>query len=238
MTNSPQTTSPPLRLMLPGERIAGLWILPIHVLISPILMLIYVYATEDPRILGFRMEAIQYTISLGLILFFMLPYLRRAFHGLLDRFVSHIWTLLLSYPLYWALWYAVSIFIVVFGGDIILTNFEDISALTRLNFSPLFGLNVILIPVVDEVLFRGVLFGCIRNKNQVLSYIVSVLLYAFSHSWLSLLVSEPSLFPLVLIQYIPLGIIQTWCYERAGSVWVSVIFHMAANASLLISQAA
>jgi membrane protease YdiL (CAAX protease family) len=46
-----------------------------------------------------------------------------------------------------------------------------------------FGLAVLIGPVVEEVLFRGVVFGSIRQKNRILAYVVSMVLFSVYHIW-------------------------------------------------------
>lgn len=87
---------------------------------------------------------------------------------------------------------------------------------------------VVLMPLVQEVLFRGLLFGGIRQKKRWLAYALSVGFFAFfqvqqyafvpndanlSYLWLS-------------VKYIPMGLGLSWCYDMAGSLWASVLLHM------------
>lgn len=87
---------------------------------------------------------------------------------------------------------------------------------------------VVLMPLVQEVLFRGLLFGGIRQEKRWLAYVLSVGFFAFfqvqqyafvpdamnlSYLWLA-------------VKYVPMGIGLSWCYDMAGSLWASVLLHM------------
>ena len=44
-------------------------------------------------------------------------------------------------------------------------------------------MSVVMAPIVEEPLFRGLLFGCIRPRSRASAYIVSALLFSLYHVW-------------------------------------------------------
>ncbi len=64
------------------------------------------------------------------------------------------------------------------------------------------ALAICIAPVVEEVLFRGVLFGQIRKANRVLAYGISALLFGVFHVWQYALVSGDLKLLLYTMQYI------------------------------------
>ena len=53
------------------------------------------------------------------------------------------------------------------------------SVLRRRSRAPL--IVVLLAPFVEEVLFRGLVFGCLKEKSRIFAYILSCALFAFLH---------------------------------------------------------
>ena len=90
-------------------------------------------------------------------------------------------------------------------------------------------------PAVEEVLYRGFLFGVVRRENRPLAYLLSAGLFALSAVWLSALGNPAYL--LVILQYIPLGVVLCWSYDVSGSVFVPVALRMAAQTLFLIFAA-
>ena len=96
---------------------------------------------------------------------------------------------------------------------------------------------VVLMPIVEEVLFRGLLFGALRGYSRILAWVVSILAYCFYCVW-QFVFSSAGVDPrylLLAIQYVPMSAALTWCYDRGGSVWSAVLLHMAINGFTLVS---
>lgn len=89
-------------------------------------------------------------------------------------------------------------------------------------------------PVVEEVLFRGVLFGALRPRSRGLAYGASALLFGVYHVW-QYAVTTPAGAPLLLwaLAYLPAGLALCRCMERSGTVWACVGMHIVNNALAL-----
>ena len=97
---------------------------------------------------------------------------------------------------------------------------------------------VVLIPIVEEILFRGLLFGSLRNLSRPLAWIVSVAVYCFYGVWLFAFLPSGGVdlrYLLLAFQYIPTAVALTFCYERSGTVWASILLHGITNAMFLFS---
>ena len=89
---------------------------------------------------------------------------------------------------------------------------------------------VLASPFVEEVLFRGLVFGNLRNKGRVPAYLISGLLFAFLHLWQFVLVHQDTAYFLVLLQYLVPGLALAGVYEYSGTLWSSIAVHAAVNA--------
>lgn len=88
---------------------------------------------------------------------------------------------------------------------------------------------VILAPVVEETLFRGYVFGNLREYHRGIAYAVSCALFALLHVWQFAAASRDPAYLLLMAQYLVPGAVMAWTYERSGSLWGSVILHGAVN---------
>ena len=105
----------------------------------------------------------------------------------------------------------------------------------RASPTPTLVLVLLLIPLVEEVLFRGLLFGQLRGYSRPLAFGVSILGYALALVWrYALDFSEPRYLLLGLL-YLPLSAGLTWCYDNGGSIWSCVALHAGFNGFLLFT---
>lgn len=92
---------------------------------------------------------------------------------------------------------------------------------------------IFLAPFVEEVLFRGLVFGCLKDMNRVAAYAVSAVLFSLLH----VLASSPwrwDLTYLILtLQYLVPGLVFAWAFERSGTLWTSILLHATVNALAL-----
>ena len=92
---------------------------------------------------------------------------------------------------------------------------------------------VFLAPFVEEVLFRGLVFGCIREKSRVVAYAVSALLFAFLHVWTFALSAWDLSYLTLMLQYLVPGLVFAWAFDRSGTLWTSILLHAIVNALAL-----
>lgn len=111
-------------------------------------------------------------------------------------------------------------------------NLSDMTISAQVNDAPrnTFLIIVFLAPFVEEVLFRGYVFGIIRNKSRAAAYIVSCALFAALHVWQFAAVDQSLGAFLLMLQYFVPGVVFAWCYEQSGTLWASILPHAFVNA--------
>lgn len=111
-------------------------------------------------------------------------------------------------------------------------NLNDITISAQIHDAPRPTLLIVIFiaPFVEEVLFRGYVFGMLRGHSRILAWGVSCVLFAFLHVW-QLAAGSWSLWTVVLlVQYLVPGLVLAWTYDRCGSLWGPILLHMAVNA--------
>jgi membrane protease YdiL (CAAX protease family) len=88
-------------------------------------------------------------------------------------------------------------------------------------------LGAILIPVGEELFFRGFLFRWMRNR---MTFRVAILLSAFVFSAIHLI-------PIQAIMAFPLGVLNAWMFERSRSLIPVIVLHITNNGLALILSA-
>lgn len=170
-----------------------------------------------------------YAASFALTLIMLGAYLRRSF----DTLIDNIFLCIKYFCFAWGLYYVLNILWAVLLSGIDFFNSSNPNESTVSELIELGGAMkaaaIFLAPVVEEVIFRGGLFCSVRRKNRVLAYALSITLFALYHCWQYALAYMDLRYLLFMLQYIPAGFVLCWCYDRSGSIWTSIFFHMSVN---------
>lgn len=113
-----------------------------------------------------------------------------------------------------------------------LTNLNDTALMTQLTASPRMMAVVVIFlsPFLEELLFRGLIFGWLREHSRAAAYAASCLLFALLHVWQYALVNQDPAYLLLMVQYFVPGFLFTWAYDHSGSLWTAIAAHAAVNA--------
>lgn len=126
---------------------------------------------------------------------------------------------------------------IVFGGLISLlfslqtsANEEGLSQVQNLNPAMYLVTVAILAPLVEEIVFRGVIFRVVRARSTFLiAAIVSGVAFGFLHVFDSLFTGN-YIDLVYVILYGAMGVVFAKAYEDTGSIYACVILHGAYNA--------
>ena len=126
---------------------------------------------------------------------------------------------------------------IILVGTLILTlrpdfanaNDANILALTQDNY-PLMALGtIVLVPITEETLYRGLIFRGLHQKSRLAAYAVSTLVFAAVHVVGYIGILDWGLLGLSLVQYLPAGLALAWAYEKADTIWAPILMHMTIN---------
>jgi len=112
------------------------------------------------------------------------------------------------------------------------TNANDasIAGLSRNGYFLMAIGTVVLVPPVEECLYRGLIFRNLLSRSKWAAYIVSALAFAMIHILGFLGVYSPLELCIAVAQYIPAGICLAWAYVRGGTIFAPILIHAIVNA--------
>jgi len=112
------------------------------------------------------------------------------------------------------------------------TNLNDNTISAQIHDAPHVTLLIIifLAPFVEEVLFRGLVFGNLKMKSRAVAYVLSCALFALLHVWQFAVINHDVTYFLLMVQYLVPGLVLAWAYDHTGTLWTSIGIHAAANA--------
>ncbi len=110
-------------------------------------------------------------------------------------------------------------------------NVNDNSIMDMVQESPLLLTisTVFLVPIVEEVLYRGLVFRCLYNRNKLAAFVISIAIFGALHVVGYITMYEPLQLILCFIQYIPAGLCLGLAYVFTDSIWTPILMHMTIN---------
>ena len=217
-----------------SERVLGCVFIPVHVFILPVILGV-ILSLFAPLATPPELMLIYYTISFLLILAIMFKFLRASFNDLIDGFWRAVLFVALGYALYRVFLFVLALLLTqVMSTDN--PNTEAIDAAVNADFRTMLVVSVVLAPIVEESIFRGALFGSVRQRSRFLAYIVSIIVFAAYHLWEFLLFDFSIEMLLFGLQYVPASIALAWCYERGGTIWSPILLHAAINLTAVLQS--
>ena len=211
------------------ERILGWIYLPLHMVVLPLLLGLF-RLTNPEQVSQITVNLIYFGTGTVFVVCAMFRFLRGNFDVLLDRPGRCLLSLLLAALALYGLNFLAGLIVLLFGDMGENPNNAAVLELAGTDYGAVRALAVFLAPVVEEPLFRGVAFGGIRTRSRVWAYIVSALLFGLYHTWQYALACADPLLLAQIVLYIPFSVASAWCYERGGSIWTCIFFHMGYNA--------
>ena len=218
------------------ERLAGTIFFVVYLLVMPLLaqrLFSLSALLLDTQIGAELQNALYYYLLFAVTLIIFHRYIGHTTSRLLDNLDRAAITLFLGLLIFYGaneLLYRV--FHVFFHSR---ANLNDVTIAAQVNAAPRTTALIVifLAPFVEEVLFRGLVFGCLREKSAVVGYAVSALLFAFLHVWTFALSSWDASYFALMLQYLAPGLVFAWAYDRSGTLWTSILLHAIVNALAL-----
>ena len=209
------------------QTVIGLVYLPIHaVLLSLLLPKVFEsLGVENMDI----MNMVYYGIGVLVCFVCFWSFLREGYDGLLDKLGFCLVSFMMALGLDYLLSYAVSMILAGFSSAEASAD-VDLSEIAIVSSGVIRAAGIFMVPIVEEVLFRGVVFGSLHKKGRLMAYAVTIALFAVAHTWQYVAASGDWGYWVYALQYIPFGIAACWLYERTNTIWLPIGFHMMINA--------
>ncbi|MBQ2892913.1 MAG: CPBP family intramembrane metalloprotease [Oscillospiraceae bacterium] len=125
---------------------------------------------------------------------------------------------------------AVSFVIVFLAPEFYNVNNENLSAISQKYYWLTALCTVFLVPITEELLHRGAIFGGLYRKNKVAAYAVSTLVFALVHITAYIGYFDSKTLLLCYLQYIPAGLCLAAAYHITGCIAAPILLHAAINA--------
>lgn len=108
-------------------------------------------------------------------------------------------------------------------------NDGSIAVMLQQDFLLMAAGTMFLVPVAEEVLYRGLLFRGLYDRSPLAAYLVSTVVFAVIHVMGYLGQYEPVHLLLCFIQYLPAGYCLAFAYRYSGSIVAPIFVHIMTN---------
>ena len=109
-------------------------------------------------------------------------------------------------------------------------NDSAITAMVHENFTLMAISVVLLVPLTEEALYRGLIFRNLYRSSQVAAYLVSMAAFAAIHVLGYIGTESITTLAVCFLQYLPAGLCLAWTYTKADNLFAPVIVHAIVNA--------
>lgn len=160
------------------------------------------------------------------------------FHDYLSRSAAHvrlhpiqfIQAVILGFVAYYACAWCINHLFAWIAPGYHNANDASIAALSRGNYFLMAIGTVVLVPPVEECIYRGLIFRNLYGVSRVGAYIVSMVAFSLIHILGYIQSYSPWQLVLCFLQYLPAGLCLAWSYAKAETLFAPIVIHALVNA--------
>ena len=178
----------------------------------------------------FWLNVICWGVGFWLLFLVLHRYLIASFKRVKLDFWETVQAVILGFVLYWVLSNVAGWLYTALAPTFTNINNEAVSGMTQRKPAIMAVMTILIVPISEECIYRGLIFAPLAGVNYYLAIAVSALLFAFSHVVGFIGVYDPLTMVLCVIQYLPASIALAWTHGKADTIWASVALHSVINA--------
>ena len=187
-----------------GARIAGWVYFPIHAVVLPLTLGMLLLAVLGELPSDITCNVVYYLCGLVFTLIAMWRFLRRSFDTMVGSILRCLGMMFAAYGIDVLLSLVLQLGTSLIG-ELPVPNNDAVTGLARTDYKRMIAVAVLMAPLVEECLFRGVVFGTIRPKSRFWAYAASIVLFSLYHVWQYVLVYQDPKLLLSALAYVPVA---------------------------------
>lgn len=147
-----------------------------------------------------------------------------------DHFLRFLKAVVLGFVLYLGFQMLTGMLASAISPEFATPNDDTVRSIAGANYNVMWVGAVLLAPMVEETLMRGLIFSNVRRKNRLLAYILTALVFASMHIIPFVMTMDVISILLNLLVYGLPSIALCLAYEISGTIWAPIALHMIINA--------
>ncbi len=211
------------------EKVLGWLYMAFSILVLPALLTWFNGKLSDPMNEG-SLNFVFYLVNFLSILCIFRSFLRASLVAAWRDIWNFIQAVVLGYVAYFAASKAVDFVMSWLVPGFANINDTSISAMAKSNYT-LMAIGVVLLaPLTEEVLYRGLIFRNLWQSSRAAAYLLSMAAFAAVHVLGYIGSTDITTLVLCFIQYLPAGLCLAWTYTKADNIFAPVVVHAIVNA--------
>ena len=203
----------------------GMIVMILCLLALPNVLTLFCYGTLNAAQINFT----TYFITAAASVYVLRSFLKRNLLPVLARPIFTVYYACLGYLAQLAMGSLLAVGIYAIAADFINLNDETVGAMLQGDPRLIIFTVVVLAPIVEECLYRGLLFRGIYDRSPILAWSLSVGLFAASHVVGYLGLYSPLALAISFVQYLPAGIVLCITYQKTGTIMGPMLTHAIIN---------
>lgn len=177
-----------------------------------------------------RLNGVFFAVNFLITLLIYRKFLAKSLVQVGKRFWGFVQAVILGLVLYYAGTLLLGRIVSDWMPELENVNDASIAAMAReLRWVMVVG-TVLLAPLAEECIFRGLVFQGLHRTNRIAAYVCSTVAFCLIH--VAGYVGQEELLTLAVlaVEYIPAGISLAWAYEKADTIFAPILMHTLINA--------
>ena len=212
-----------------AEKILGWLYMAFSVLLLPSVLLWFNGKLSDPMNEG-TLNFVFYLTNFLFILCIFHRFLRDSLVAAWRDIWNFIQAVVLGYVAYWAASKAMDLIMSYLLPGFSNVNDASIAAMAKANYTLMLIGVVFLVPLAEEVLYRGLIFRNLWQSSKVVAYLVSMAAFAAIHVLGYIGSEDITTLVICFLQYLPAGLCLAWTYTKADNIFAPTVVHAIVNA--------
>ena len=170
-----------------------------------------------------------YLVNFIAILLIFHNFLERSLSQLFHHPIDALQAAILGFVAYYVCFHAMEWLIGLLRPGYTNYNDESIAALSRGNLFLMTIGTVVLVPITEECLYRGLIFRNLYSKSPWAGYGFSILAFSCLHILGYIGTYSAADLVIAFLQYVPAGLWLAWSYIKGDTIFVPILIHAAVN---------
>ena len=182
-----------------------------------------------PQLNTAQVNFIYFTVNFAATTIIFRKFILQSLKNALEAPGSTLWYALLGYLGSLVLGSILAQFILRIEPEFANINDMAINAMVAENSALMAVGAVVLAPITEELLFRGLIFRGLYDRSPLVAHLISTGLFSLIHITGYIGSYSPKLLILCFFQYLPAGYCLNFAYRRSGNILAPILMHGLTN---------
>lgn len=211
------------------EKMLGWLYMAFSMLVLPSLLTWFNGKLSDPMNEG-TLNFVFYLANFLFIVCIFHSFLRSSLVAAWRDIWNFVQAVVLGYVAYWACCQALETVMSYLLPAFSNINDASITAMAKANYTLMTIGVVLLVPLAEEMLYRGLVFRSLWQSSKAAAYLVSMAAFAAIHVLGYIGTTDVATLIVCFIQYLPAGLCLAWTYTKADNIFAPMVVHAIVNA--------